>query len=190
MNIDRISYKYIPNILSLMRGLLVLPFVYGIYRIYVLGYGKNSVLIVLFSIIIISDLLDGFFARKFDSASTFGAKLDIFSDAFYTLSSLIILAYINITPVWFIYIMTIKLLEFIVTSKIIHRKQKTNDVAIFDKIGEISVLIIMLLPGIFVFRCVILDYKIVMNSIIYLVTIMFIVSFIYRITKTIKIFRI
>ena len=186
----QLFYRYIPNSLSLMRGILVFPFIYSIYRIYVLGHGSNSTLIVLFFVIIITDILDGFLARKFESVSVFGAKLDILSDAFYTLFSLIILAYINITPVWFIFIMAIKLLEFMITSKLINQKQKTNKIAIFDKIGKLSVFIIMLLPGIFIFRCIIQNYKIVMNNIIYIVTIMFMISFVYRIMKTLKILRI
>ena len=186
----RLSYKDIPNILSLMRGLLVLPFVLNIYTIYLLEHSTNWTLIVLFFIIIISDILDGSLARKFNCTSDFGAKLDIISDAFYTISSLIVLAYINITPVWFVLIMVIKLLEFIITSKIINFKQKTKNIAIFDKTGKISVLIIMLLPGFFIFRCVIVEYKIIMNMIINVITIMIIISFVNRIIITIKYIRI
>jgi len=180
-------YRYIPNALSLMRGILVFPFIYGIYRINKLEHGSNSTLIILFSVIIITDILDGFLARKFDSVSALGAKLDILSDALYTLFSLFILTIINITPSWFIYVMAIKLLEFLITSKIVIQKQEEKNVVFFDKIGKLSVSMVMLLPGIFVFRCIIQNYIIVMNNIIYIVTIMFMTSFVYRIIKTVKV---
>jgi hypothetical protein len=44
----------------------------------------------------------------------------------------------------------------------------------------------MLLPGIFVFRCVIIDYKTVMNIIVYIITVMLIVSFFNRIIGVVK----
>ena len=190
MKIIRISYKDIPNILSLLRVFLVVPFVINIYKIHEFEYNFNWTLITMFSIIIVSDILDGYIARKFNCITDIGAKLDIISDSFYTISSLLILAYINITPSWFVIIMILKLLEFIVTSKIISIRKNKKSVPVFDIFGKISVLIVMLLPGLFVFRCIIIDYRNIMNNIVYIVTIMFIISFINRIMDVIKIIKI
>jgi phosphatidylglycerophosphate synthase len=180
------SIKNIPNILSLFRMFLVLPFITVIYDIFVYECTKNWILIITFFLIIISDIADGYLARKFKCTTSTGAKLDIISDSLYTIFSLTTFAYFNIIPVWFIFIMVLKLAEFIITSKLIKSKRKNGNIIFFDKIGKMSVSIIMLLPGVFIFRCIIIDYKIVMNIIIYIITTMFIISFLNRIMNTIK----
>jgi CDP-diacylglycerol--glycerol-3-phosphate 3-phosphatidyltransferase len=164
----------------------VLPFIAIIHDIFVYGCRKNWVLLLVFFVIIISDAADGYLARKLKCTSSTGAKLDIISDSLYTILSLTAFAYFNIIPIWFIFIMLFKLAEFIVTSRLIKSGQETGSIVFFDKIGKTSVSIVMLLPGIFVFRCIIIDYKTVMNIIIYIITGMLIISFINRIIKTVK----
>lgn len=176
----------IPNILSLARMFLVLPFVIIIHDIFIYECTKNLFLLLIFIFIIISDIVDGYLARKLKCTSNTGAKLDIVSDAVYTILSLGAFVYFKIIPIWFVYIMLLKLTEFTITSKLIKNTKKYESNIFFDKIGKISVCIAMLLPGIFVFRCVIVDYKTVMNIIIYIITTMLIISFINRITNTIK----
>jgi CDP-diacylglycerol--glycerol-3-phosphate 3-phosphatidyltransferase len=165
LNNKQLFYKNVPNGLSLLRTLLVLPFIIVIHDIFVYECTKNLLLLIIFFTIIISDVADGFLARKLKCTSDTGAKLDIISDTLYTTLSLAAFAYFKIIPVWFILIMLLKLIEFIITSKLINKKRKTKSIIFFDKIGKISVCIVMLLPGIFVFRCIINDYKSVMNII-------------------------
>jgi CDP-diacylglycerol--glycerol-3-phosphate 3-phosphatidyltransferase len=179
----------IPNILSLLRILLVLPFIASIHDIFVYECTKNTFLLLIFIAIIISDIADGYLARKLRCTSNTGAKLDIISDTVYTIFSLTAFMYFNIIPLWFVFIMLLKLMEFIITSKLIRTKQKSKSIVFFDKIGKISISIVMLLPGIFVFRCIIIDYKIVMNIIIYIITTMLVISFINRLINTIKIYK-
>ena len=181
-----ISYKSIPNTLSLLRLLLVLPFVMIIHDIFVYECTKNLGLVIIFFTIIASDIADGYLARKLKCTSKTGAALDVISDAVYTILSLTAFAYFNIIPIWFICIMLLKLCEFMITSKLIQKNQPYEKALIYDKIGKISVCTAMLLPGIFVFRCIIIDYKTVMNIIIYIITIMLILSFINRIKITVK----
>ena len=166
--------------------LLVLPFVIIIHDIFVYQCTKNLGLVIIFFTIILSDIADGYLARKLNCASKAGARLDIISDTVYAILSLAAFAYFKIIPVWFIFIMALKLIEFFVTSKLINQKQNYEKTLFFDRIGKISICTIMLLPGIFVFRCIIIDYKTVMNIIIYIITIMFIISFINRIKTTIE----
>jgi CDP-diacylglycerol--glycerol-3-phosphate 3-phosphatidyltransferase len=170
--------------------LLVLPFIIIIHDIFVYECTKNLFLLITFFTIILSDVSDGWLARKLKCTSDTGAKLDIVSDTLYTILSLTAFAYFSIIPVWFIFVMVLKLIEFIITSKIIKNKQKNRNKIFFDKIGKISVSIVMLLPGIFVFRCIIIDYKTVMNIIVYIITVMLIISFFNRIIDTIKYKRI
>jgi CDP-diacylglycerol--glycerol-3-phosphate 3-phosphatidyltransferase len=166
--------------------LLVLPFIVIIHDIFVHACTKNLFLLIIFFTIITSDVADGFLARKLKCTSDTGAKLDIISDTLYTIFSLTAFAYFNIIPVWFIFIMLLKLIEFIITSKIMRTKQSSEKILFFDKIGKISISVAMLLPGIFVFRCVIIDYKTVMNTIVYIITAMLILSFFNRIIDTVK----
>lgn len=181
--------KNIPNILSLLRMLLVLPFMLIIHDIFVYRCTENLYLLITFIIIILSDVADGYLARRLNCVSSAGAKLDIVSDAVYTIVSLIIFAYFNIIPVWFIFVMVLKLTEFIVTSKIIKGRRESERIVIFDKLGKLSVSIVMLLPGVFVFRCIIIDYKIIMNIVVYFVTIMLAVSFISRIKNARRLYN-
>ncbi|GMO27070.1 MAG: CDP-alcohol phosphatidyltransferase family protein [Termitinemataceae bacterium] len=176
-----IAYKYLPNILSLFRAVLVLPLLLIIHDILVYNCVKNWILILVFAAILISDVADGYLARRLKCTSNVGARLDIIADTLYILSFLTAFAYFNIIPIWFIIIMVLKLMEFILTSKIIKNKQKSKNIVFFDKIGKISVSIVMLLPGIFAFRCIIIDYKTIMNIIIYIITVALILSFINRI---------
>jgi CDP-diacylglycerol--glycerol-3-phosphate 3-phosphatidyltransferase len=142
--------------------------------------------VIIFFTIILSDVIDGYLARKLECASRTGARLDVIADAFYIISSLAAFAYFKIIPAWFIFIMALKLFEFIITSRLIIKKQNSEKSFISDKIGKISIGIVMLLPGIFVFRCIIIDYKIVMNIMIYLITIILVLSSINRITNMTK----
>ncbi|MDR1232517.1 MAG: CDP-alcohol phosphatidyltransferase family protein [Spirochaetaceae bacterium] len=190
MNFRRVFYKNVPNFLSLLRSLLVVPFVIIIHDIFVYECTKNLFLLVTFFAIILSDAADGFLARKLKCASDTGAKLDIISDTLYTILSLTAFAYFKVIPVWFIFIMVLKLVEFVVTSRIMKHRQKSTNILFFDKIGKISVCLVMLLPGIFVFRCIIIDYKTVMNIVVYMITVMLIISFFSRIIHTVKYKRI
>ena len=186
LNSRLFTYKNVPNALSLMRMLLALPFILIIRDIFVYQCPKNLGLVLIFTSIILSDIADGYLARKLRCASDTGAALDIISDALYTFLSLAAFAYFKIIPVWFIVIMLLKLAEFIITSKMIKRRRQSNNTVFFDKIGKLSVCAVMLLPGVFVFRCVIIDYKIVMNGVIYVITAMLALSFASRVISVLR----
>jgi CDP-diacylglycerol--glycerol-3-phosphate 3-phosphatidyltransferase len=177
--------QYIPNIITVIRLSLVLPFLIFIHDIIVYNC-TNLFSLIIFISIVVSDVLDGHLARRLHCTTITGAKLDIISDAFYSISSLVLFVYFKIIPIWFPIIMTIKLVEFIITSKIIKNKYKSNVHIVFDKIGKMAVNIVMLMPGIFVFRCIITNYKIAMNIMVYFVTVLFIMSFFSRIFFALK----
>jgi CDP-diacylglycerol--glycerol-3-phosphate 3-phosphatidyltransferase len=177
--------KYLPNAITIFRFSLVLPFLLFIHGI-VLYNCTNLFSLIIFVSIIVSDVLDGYLARKLNCTTITGAKLDIISDAFYSISSLVVFAYFKIVPMWFPIIIAIKLFEFIITSKMIKNKHKPNVHIVFDKIGKMAVNIVMLMPGIFIFRCIITNYKITMNIAAYFVTLLFIISFFSRMVYVLK----
>jgi CDP-diacylglycerol--glycerol-3-phosphate 3-phosphatidyltransferase len=178
--------KYIPNLLSLARMLLVFPFILAVHDIFIYKCGNNLPPLLLFIFIILSDIADGYAARKLQCASNSGAILDIVADTVYTMASLGAFVYFNVIPVWFVCVMLLKLIEFAATSKLVKSRRKSANSLFFDSIGKTAVCVVMLLPGIFVFRCVVIDYKTVMNISIYIITAMLAVSFASRITNTIQ----
>lgn len=64
----------IPNLLSLFR-ICSVPFLIALAVL-----GKPSYFLALFILALLSDALDGFFARKFGSTSALGGKLDTWGD--------------------------------------------------------------------------------------------------------------
>jgi CDP-diacylglycerol--glycerol-3-phosphate 3-phosphatidyltransferase len=95
----KILKKYIPNILSLTRMVLILPFMLTIHDIFIYECTNNLFLLLVFVFIIISDVADDYLARKLKRASDGGAKLDIISDALYTILSLSTFVYFKIIPI-------------------------------------------------------------------------------------------
>ena len=59
-----------------------------------------SISIVLYLFGALSDYFDGYFARKFNSSSTFGQFLDPLADKFIVLASLFVFAFQDIIPLW------------------------------------------------------------------------------------------
>jgi phosphatidylglycerophosphate synthase len=86
----RIFYKNIPNFLSVLRMLLVLPYLIVIYDIFIYECTKNWILLLTFFAILFTDVADGYLARKLKCTSNIGAKLDIISDTLYIIIFLII----------------------------------------------------------------------------------------------------
>ncbi|MDR2487126.1 MAG: CDP-alcohol phosphatidyltransferase family protein [Clostridiales Family XIII bacterium] len=179
-------YWNIPNALSLARGLLVLPFILSIHDIFVHGCADNLVLLLLFSAILLSDVLDGFLARRLQCTSVLGAKLDVLSDTLYTILSLATFAYFGVIPAWFVLVMLLKLAEFIVTSRIIRGRGGADRPLLFDKLGKLSVSAVMLLPGVFVLRCVFTDYKTVMVIAVHALTLPLALSSVGRVRAAIQ----
>ena len=69
-----ITWPRIINGLSIFRILLGLPVIIS------LSNGNNDIFIFLILIAGLTDFLDGYFARKYDHKSVFGAKLDPLAD--------------------------------------------------------------------------------------------------------------
>ena len=88
--------SYIPNILTVLRLILIIP-----YLIF-LTYGYYSLAFYLVIIAGLTDKLDGFLARKFQCISQLGAFLDPLADKLMLVSSFIFLYLINELKAWFL----------------------------------------------------------------------------------------
>ena len=100
--------RQIPNILTIVRFILI-PFI-------VINIINESYIaaFIIFTISGLTDILDGFIARKFNFITNFGKLIDPLADKCTQIITLITLAIKNIIPVWIIVIVIIK--EFIMIS--------------------------------------------------------------------------
>ena len=100
--------KHVPNILTISRFILI-PF------ILITMSNENYILsIVLLTLSGLTDVLDGFIARKFNFITNFGKLVDPLADKATQVSVLVALMLKNIIPFWFIAIIFIK--EFLMVA--------------------------------------------------------------------------
>ena len=95
----------IPNMLTMLRIVLVPVYLYCFYTI------KEDRLFyagIVFIIAGISDLLDGYIARKFDLKTKVGAALDPLADKLMTFAVLISFTTAGLIPFWVLLIMELK----------------------------------------------------------------------------------
>jgi cardiolipin synthase len=86
--------KYIPNIISIIRLILIIPIVLNLLD------GHYQLAFLYFVIAGISDGVDGFLARKFAWSSRIGAIIDPCADKLLILSSYICLTWLQLIPMW------------------------------------------------------------------------------------------
>ena len=95
-------FKHVPNILTIIRFFLV-PI------ILLLLLNNNYILAFVFLTISgLTDILDGFIARKFNLITNFGKLMDPLADKFTQISILVVLAIQGIVPIWILIIVVIK----------------------------------------------------------------------------------
>ena len=93
----------------------------GLPIIISLRNGNNDVFIFLILIAALTDFLDGYFARKYDHKSVFGAKLDPLADKILLIGPMIWLVHENLVPLWAIWLIISR--ELLITS---WRSDKTS----------------------------------------------------------------
>lgn len=147
--------KTIPNLITMTRIIMSFLFIYAIVEQFIYGQGMTINLMILFLAICCSDLLDGKIARKMNSVSIIGAKLDVFADLLYIILSYVTLINLKIIPLWFLGFIFFKFTEFVMTSKFIKSNNKSIENAfVFDKIGRIVSVTFFIIPGIVcIYKC-------------------------------------
>ncbi len=91
-------YKHIPNMLTLLRIVLVLPFVLALWN------EMYTLALALLLVAGITDGLDGFLARHFGWYSWFGSVADPVADKILLTSSFIVFGLMGHQPMWLIYL--------------------------------------------------------------------------------------
>lgn len=107
----------LPNALTILRILLIPVYLYIFY-----SGSDNNILFagLIFILAGITDVLDGYIARKYDLGTELGAVLDPFADKLMTFTILITFAFSGIIPMWILIAIGIKEFVMIVGGAILY----------------------------------------------------------------------
>ena len=115
--------KNIPNILTILRFILIPIILYFIFtKHYLLGF-------IFFTISGITDILDGAIARKFNLVTNFGKLMDPLADKLTQISVLATLVFQKIIPFWILVVVLLKELLMIIGASFLYGK----DVVVYSK---------------------------------------------------------
>ena len=101
--------KHVPNILTLIRLILIAPLVFAI------KIEEFILAIIILSLSALTDVLDGTIARKFNLITDLGKLLDPFADKATQIAILVTLSIKGIIPFWILGIVVVK--EFAMISR-------------------------------------------------------------------------
>ncbi len=96
---------YIPNLLSLARMVLILPLAYLL--LYQFAQQK-ALIIAIMLLMYVTDLLDGYIARKFNQVSELGKIIDPLADKAAVIVITVIVFINGFLPLWFFLVITIR----------------------------------------------------------------------------------
>lgn len=137
----------IPTIITFSRIVIILPFVLVAPKHPFLGA-------LLFSVAALTDLLDGYLARRSKQVTKLGILLDPIADKLLVISALIVLVDIELIPAWIAIVIIAR--EFVVTG--LRVVALTKDIVIPAEMGgkikvtaQIASIIVLLVDKTFVF---------------------------------------
>ena len=99
------EFFLLPNLISFFRLVLAIPACYLIISDF---QGQNNLIIALVLCMYLSDLLDGYIARKYSLVSEFGKVIDPLADKLAVISMSICLLIIGKLPLWFIVVVVLR----------------------------------------------------------------------------------
>jgi len=114
----------IPNILTIIRFILI-PFIY----ISVLSRHFLTALII-FTISALTDVLDGYIARKYNYITDIGKLMDPLADKLTQVALLLSLTILKILPWWIFAIVFVKELVLVISASVLYSKK---DVVVYSK---------------------------------------------------------
>ena len=142
--------KYAAFVLINCLTLFRIPLSVFAYMEITTGTIRGIYYLCLFLGIAASDFLDGKCARAFHVQSSFGAIADVICDFFYIMTSSFALYRLGCLPAWFLVLITVKLFEFILTSRLVRRMQIRSHVFMFDRVGRYTAIGFYILPTVIV----------------------------------------
>lgn len=109
--------KVIPNVLTIIRFIFI-PFI-----IISISLDNYISALVLFTLSSLSDVLDGYIARKFNAITDFGKLMDPLADKLTQISTLITLYIKRVIPIWIVLVLFAKELVLISGASFLYGKQ-------------------------------------------------------------------
>ncbi len=97
--------KNLPNILTVSRIFITFFF---IYYLFVPGFSAKLIAAFIFLFASLTDLFDGYYARKHNFISTFGKIMDPIADKFLVLSAFYCFAHLQIIPWWMFIVVAVR----------------------------------------------------------------------------------
>lgn len=142
--------RYLPNMITFLRLLLVPAFVAMFFSTL-----ENHLIyaMIIFLFAGLTDMLDGYLARKYDVISVVGIVLDPLADKLMLLTALICLFVTSVFPLWILMVMVVSE-GLLILAGIYLYFHKTKDVVpanIFGKLATVlftlAVVLLILLPA-------------------------------------------
>ena len=115
--------KHVPNALTIIRFLLIPVIVISIFN------GDYIIAFIFFTVSGITDIADGFIARKFNLISNFGKLMDPLADKLTQIATIASLTLKDIIPIWILAIVLLKELIMIAGASFLYGK----DVVVYSK---------------------------------------------------------
>lgn len=115
--------KHIPNALTVIRLLFIPLIVFYIFT------GNYILAFVFFTVSGITDIADGFIARKFNFVSNFGKLMDPLADKLTQIATLASLVFTDIIPIWILLVVFLKEFIMICGASFLYGK----DVVVYSK---------------------------------------------------------
>jgi len=120
---EDVMLKYIPNTLTIVRFLLIPFIVISVIQ------GNFILAFILFTISGITDIADGFIARKYNLISNFGKLMDPLADKLTQISMLTMLTIKSIIPVWILVVVILKEVTMVAGASFLYGK----DVVVYSR---------------------------------------------------------
>lgn len=138
---------YISNILSVLRIVLIIPTCY----LFLIGIEQNKYLILCVLLVMyVTDLLDGYLARKLNQVSELGKIIDPVADKLVVCTIAIMMFISGLIPLWFIVIVVLRDVLILLFGLIL--KQKKKIVLMSNYPGKIAVFTIGLALAFSIFK--------------------------------------
>ena len=96
------GWHWLPNILTLIRFALIVPFAMALYR------GESLLALSIFVLAALSDGADGFLARRFGWSSRFGAIADPLADKALLVTTYAVMALSDLVPDWLLLLIILR----------------------------------------------------------------------------------
>ena len=152
--------KHVPNILTIIRFILV-PF------IVVFALQDNYIVAAVFLVLsAITDVADGYIARKFNFITDFGKLMDPLADKCTQVATLIVMVVQGIIPLWILIVVLIKEFILVVGASFLYGKDLVVSAKWYGKAATVLFYVAIFLS--MIFKQFQVDLPILTNTLYYL----------------------